>query len=51
MLNKGSTFMLTEILGAVLKNIEVADVSKSTKKAFFWSYNMDIDFEKLFQQD
>jgi hypothetical protein len=43
--------MLTEILGPVLKNIEDTDISNSTKKASFWSYNMDIDFEKLFQQD
>jgi hypothetical protein len=35
MLNKRGTFMLTEILGAVLKNVEVTDISNSTKKASF----------------
>jgi hypothetical protein len=51
-LNEGGTVMPTEIQGSVLKDIEVIDISKSTKKTFFCSYNMDIDFEKvLFQQD
>jgi hypothetical protein len=35
MLNKRGTFMLTEILGPVLKNIEDTDISNSTKKASF----------------
>jgi hypothetical protein len=51
-LNEGGTVMPTGMQGAVLKDTELVDISKSTKKAFVCSYNMDIDFEKvLFQQD
>jgi hypothetical protein len=51
-LNEGGTVMPTKIQGAVLKDTEFLDFSKSTKKAFFCSYNMDIDFEEvLFQQE
>lgn len=35
-----------------LKDIEVTDISESTKKAFFCFCNMDIDLDKvLFKQD
>jgi hypothetical protein len=51
-LNEGGTVMLTEIQGAVLKDMDFIDISKTTKKACFCFYNMDSDFEEvLFQQD